>query len=137
MNNDSYKNLSNIASFFKKLPISGLEVITRQFGFICENVLGVENYFFHAIADQLNQLSPRFYISEKLRAITIQSLVENPPLYDGFAEKNFDDYVDKQLQDRTWVEEPTIRVLARALGLNIVIIQDDCTEPTIIKCSQE
>lgn len=102
-----------------------------RYGYICENVLGDGNCFFHAMLVQLKKCDGKYQnlTIEELRAKAIQHILDKMELYNEALGNEADDFIIKNSQNGEWADHIIIQALSRALNLSIIIIQGDDKKP--------
>lgn len=106
----------------------------KKWGLTCKDMKHDGNCFFHAIADQLNlRTNNKSETYETLREKAINQLLIKPDTYKNFIDDDFNKFIHKNIQNRTWADDVMITALSRALNVTIVILRSDHASPTIIK----
>ncbi len=104
-----------------------------EFGYNCIDVLGDGNCFFRAVEEQLERVLEIKLSHETLRAIAIDHIRHNLPLYKDSITGNVESFINKISRNGEWADHIVIQALSRALNISLFMIRDDGQAPTIIR----
>jgi hypothetical protein len=99
------------------------------------------NCFFHAVERQLEILNDGQQIMnyQELRELSIQYIRGHPEeIQDFLVNETIEEYVDRISQNGQWADHPLIAALARQLGVDIVIINNNhIDQPHVIAGAEQ
>ena len=108
----------------------------KEYGFTCKDMKHDGNCFFGAVAHQLNRISyggRSDYDADIVRAICMNHIDNNQHLYAKSIEGSCDKFIKKMSRNGEWTNNVVICACSRALGVNVMIVRSDSSDPTIIK----
>ncbi len=139
---------ASIEEFQKNELFSKLSSQSLGYGFEINEITGDGNCFFQSILKQLQERHPEILLeiasianisSDKisnniLRKLAVGALMVLRNRFDNPAEfeNDMNAYITSQGGDGTWAEGEIIRATANVLGITLVLVNSNGTEPTVI-----
>lgn len=115
-----------------------LKLEAKVWGLTCYDVARSGNCLFESIDDQLQRRHPQLrtdrniHSYDDLRVLACVHLITHKEDYKDFMTEDWDKFVAKMVQDRTWGEHLMAQAVSDMLKCTIVILYSHHTSPTIL-----
>lgn len=132
-----------------KTKLQELNTLVATHGMKVKEIARDGDCFYSAVADHLKRIPKKIISSakelqeilnkdkkfthEKLREIAVDHILNNREFYQQFIPGDMNKFASDSVQKGIWAEDIMPHALARALNINLIVINSDGTTPIVIK----